>query len=243
MPIFQNILLLVAMEVEAKAIINKLNLAQINGSFDPDLPMQAYQSISVTPLKITLVYSGKCKNFKVDRIGKEAAVLMAWESIKIFHPDLIISVGTAGGFQQKGADIGDVYISNLIQYHDRLFHPVTALINYGIGTSESYNLIDIATKIGLKSGNISTGNSLMPSQQETEQMEKNNAELKEMEAAAIAEVANLKKIPVIAIKVVTDFVDSTSSPEEQFYKNYKMALQNLSQKLDLFTHELAQYNG
>ncbi len=128
MPFFQNILILVAMEVEAKAIVKKLNLVPINGCFDPDLPFQAHQSTDATPLKITLVSSGKCKNFKVDRIGKEAAVLLAWESIKIFKPDLIINAGTAGGFIQKGANIGDVYLGSLIKYHDRLFHPIDEVV-------------------------------------------------------------------------------------------------------------------
>lgn len=242
MPVIQNILILVAMEVEAKAIIKKLNLVPINDYFDSDLPMQAYQSVSATPLKITLVYSGKCKTFKVDRIGKEPAVLMAWESIKIFKPDLIINAGTAGGFKHKGASIGDVYIGSSLKYHDRLFH-INEFIGYGIGTYASHDLTDIANKIGLKSGVVSTGNSLMPSQEESEQMEKNNADVKEMEAAAIGEVASLKNIPMIAIKTVTDFVDSDCSTQEQFLKNYKIALQNLSQKLELFTQELAQHHG
>lgn len=242
MPVFQNILLLVAMEVEAKAIIRKLDLVPAEGYFDPDLPFQTYQTTSAMPLKINLVCSGKCKNFKIDRIGKEAAVLMAWESIKVFKPDLIINAGTAGGFKHKGANIGDVYLGGLIKYHDRLFH-INEFVNYGIGSYVSHDLTSIANKIGLKSGTVSTGNNLMASIQETEQMGKNNADVKEMEAAAIAEVAQLKRIPMIAIKTVTDFVDSDGSTQEQFLTNYKIALQNLSQKIELFTHELAQYQG
>lgn len=242
MSVIRKILLLVAMEVEAKAIVRKLRLFPINGYFDPDLPMQAYQLVSSTSLEITLVYSGKCRNFKVDRIGKESAVLMAWESIKTFKPDLIINAGTAGGFKHKGASIGDVYIGKVLKFHDRLFH-ITEFVDYGIGEFTSHDLTEIANKIGLKSGTISTGNSLMASLQEMEQMKKNNADLKEMEAAAIAEVANLKNVPMIAIKTVTDFVDEEASTQEQFLKNYQIALQNLSEKLELFIHELAQLHA
>ncbi len=243
MPAIQNIVLLVAMEVEAKSIIKRLNLKPLDDCFDSDLPMKAYQSTDATPLKVTLVSSGKCKNFKVDRIGKEAAVLMTWESIRIFKPDLIINAGTAGGFKHKGAHIGDVYIGTLFHYHDRLFHPIEEFVGYGIGKFVSYDLTDIANRTGLKSGVVSTGNALVASREETEQMKKNNADLKEMEAAAIAEIADLKNIPMIAIKTVTDFVDIDSPTQEQFLQNYRIALQNLSLKLEMFMCEIAQCQG
>lgn len=239
---FQNIVVLVAMEVEAKAILKRLNLKPVESTMDRDLPVVTYQSEPGSRLNISLIYSGKCKTYQVDRIGKEAAVLMAWESIKAFQPDLVISAGTAGGFKKKGANIGDVYISNRIYYHDRLFHPVHELVDYGNGMFASCDVKHIAEKLGIKIGNVSTGNALMASQPEQAQMEKNNAELKEMEAAAIAEVAHLKNVPMFAIKTVTDFVDEEMLPSEQFRSNYKVALQSLSEKLDLFIQELAHHS-
>lgn len=56
----------------------------------------------------------------VDRIGSQAATLAAWETIRVFNPDLIISAGTAGGFKNREANIGDVYLSTeAIKYHHR----------------------------------------------------------------------------------------------------------------------------
>ena len=44
-------------------------------------------------------------------MGLQQATLCTWEAIKKFNPDLIITAGTAGGLEEMGADIGDIYVS------------------------------------------------------------------------------------------------------------------------------------
>ena len=40
-------------------------------------------------------------------------------STQAFHADLIVSVGTAGGFAARGAKIGDVFVATGFANHDR----------------------------------------------------------------------------------------------------------------------------
>ena len=51
---------------------------------------------------------------------------------------------------------------------------------------------------------------------------------KEMEAAAIAWVASLWNVPLIAIKSVTDLMDSGQTTSEEFLQNLCFASQNLN---------------
>jgi 5'-methylthioadenosine nucleosidase len=55
----------------------------------------------------------------VDNVGTVPAALTAYLAIQALKPDLVISLGTAGGFKAKGGEIGDVYISTEFANHDR----------------------------------------------------------------------------------------------------------------------------
>jgi nucleoside phosphorylase len=55
----------------------------------------------------------------VDNVGTVPAALTAYLAIQTLKPDLVISLGTAGGFKAKGGEIGDVYISTGFANHDR----------------------------------------------------------------------------------------------------------------------------
>ncbi len=47
-------------------------------------------------------------------------------------PDLIINAGTAGGFQQNGSDVGDVYLCTGAVFHDHRV-PLLSYRDYGRG--------------------------------------------------------------------------------------------------------------
>jgi len=106
----KKILLVVAMDTEALPIINVLNLKKSPHIFSK-LPMQAYVG-TYSNLDILLVDNGKDPVYKVQNIGTQAATLSAYVGIEHFHPDLVISIGTAGGIAENGAKIGDIYTSH-----------------------------------------------------------------------------------------------------------------------------------
>lgn len=112
-----KILIVVAMEMEAKPIIQKLNLKKIANAF-PGLPMQAYAGRE-RDKDIFLVLNGKDPIHHVDSVATQPAVLATYLGIERFHPDLVISAGTAGGLKAKGSQSNDIYISEKIYFFDR----------------------------------------------------------------------------------------------------------------------------
>jgi 5'-methylthioadenosine nucleosidase len=62
-------------------------------------------------------------------------------------------------------------------------------------------------------------------------MEENNASVKDMEAAAIAYVAELANVPFFGVKVVTDIVDGDRPTQEEFFENLAAASASLQEKI------------
>ena len=81
----------------------------------------------------------------------------------------------------------------------------------------------LVKQFGFKLGVISSSNSLDYTDKCLEIMHINDASIKDMEASAIAYVAELANIPLICVKTVTDIVDMT--PEEA--PTFEQFLQNL----------------
>lgn len=230
MPI-EKILLLVAMKKEAQPIIAQMQMTAVPHALDPHLPAEVYQ-VTTTAGEITLVVSGLSPQHNVDRIGSQGLNIVAWEAIKVFEPQLVINAGTGGGFNRHGAQPGDVYISTeSIKYHDRLFFPDMYFLDYGIGSYPCLSAPLLAKVLDLKSGVISTGSSMLASEPEEKQMQVNNAAVKEMEAAGIAEIAQLRQVPFIAIKIITDLVDTDECPQNQFTNNFDKLIHHLADKV------------
>lgn len=66
-----------------------------------------------------LLRAGKCLVHAVDQVGTVPAALTAYLAIQAFQPDLVLSMGTAGGFAARGAAIGDVFVGASVINHDR----------------------------------------------------------------------------------------------------------------------------
>jgi len=218
---YNRIALIMAMEDEARPIIEELGLAHKGKLLDP-LPMEFYEG-KFNDLYIDLVTSGKCDRFNVDHIGPQAAILNTATAIGCLQPNLIINPGTAGGFVSAGANIGDVYLSYpLICYHDRRI-PLPGFDAYGIGSYHCFDTREMALTLGLKTGIVSTGSSLDFTDKDLELIKSYGGVVKEMEAASIAWVADLYKIPFFAVKSITDLVDGSTPTEEEFVKNLTSA--------------------
>ena len=226
----QRLVIIMAMEDEARLIINSLQMKPFHSDFVDEIPMQFYQC-QTKSLEITLVVSGKDERYQVDNIGTEAACLATYVAIKNFKPDLIISAGTAGGFGKKGAEIGTVYLSKKhFVYHDRHV-PLPDFCESAIGYYPALDISKMAKDLNLPMGVISTGSSLKKNADDIVMIEKNNAVAKEMEVAAIAWVAMLLKTPLVAVKSITNILDEENLSEEAFIANLTFACQSLHDKV------------
>lgn len=224
-----SLAMLCALELEAEPIIQSLKMQERNNAFDERLRFRFF--VSESHSDICMVLFGKCPSANIDRIGTQIAALAAWETIKTINPKAIASVGTAGGFSSKGAKIGDVFLSDgFIYFHGRHI-PVPEYSAFELGKFSSMALTNIHECI--KRGVISSGDSIPLSPNDQEKMHTIGTDAKDMEAAAIAEVAQLAGVPMFALKSISDFVDSTEHTHQQFIANYKAATLSLAQGIEL----------
>lgn len=235
----KRIALIFAMAAEAAPLIRHLGLSKAEGWGDPKFPFCHYIGTYENNFDILISTNGKNSRWEVDNIGTEPAVLNAYLTLTHFNPDLCINCGTAGAFKKRQGQIGDVYLSSeAIRYHDRRI-PLPGFDTYGVGHFPVLHFSKMAHELGLKVGVVSTGNSLDCTERDFEMIEQNNGSIKEMEAAAIAYVANQLGVPFFALKAVTDLVDSGLAAGPEFLKNLDLACTNLLTKTQLVLAYLA----
>ncbi len=228
----QSVLVVIAMEAEAMPFIERLDLKR-NPEFFPSVtPFHAFEG-TFEHCKVTVVTNGKdgVHETGVDNVGTVPAALVTFLALqKLPQVQLVLNAGTCGGFQRKGAGIGDVYLTDAVAHHDRRI-PIPNFDTYGVGKLETLVADKLAALHGFKQGLCTTGNSLDYTDTDDKHMELNDASIKDMEAAAVAWSAHLYSKPYLGIKVVTDIVDGDKPTQEEFLENLSTAALSLQEAL------------
>lgn len=224
-----NIVIIMAMDSEASPLLEKLNLTNKARPLDGKLPMKLYQC-EYHNHNVSVIVSGECKQHQVQNVGTAPAVISTLLAIKELNADFIINAGTAGGFKKRGATIGEVYTAHTTVFHDRRI-PIPQYEKYGVYETQHETALKYAQLLNLKSGIISTGNSLDMSAEDEKLIEENQALLKDMEAASIAWVSDQYSVATLFLKSVTDIVDGEHPTQEEFFANLQLASDNLGKKL------------
>lgn len=231
------------MEAEALPVISGLGLKRDSPpSLPPPAPATTFSgrvsssggdkgasSPSSSSVEVSVVCSGKCKVHGVDNIGTVPAALMTYLALSELRDpkvDLVISAGTAGGFRARGAEIGDVFCATAFANHDRRI-PLPKFDAYGTWRSDAHPAPRLAAALGLKSGPVSTGNSLDWHELDMRSMSEAGAAVKDMEASGVAWACSLHGVPLLALKSVTDIVDGGKPAEEEFLANLEKASEAL----------------
>ena len=242
----ETIAVLVAMEAEAAPLVSLLGLKPCPKSHrhaplpsvvrsgammtdDDDGGKKNVQQKQKKRCEVVVATCGADSTHGVDSVGTVNAALCAYEILKTHEPDVLINAGTAGGFREKGAAIGDVFLVDEVKYHDRRI-PIPTFTKYGVGairTAETPNMRK--TLKDLKCGVCSTGNSLDATEVDREMMSRNDASVKEMEAAAVAKVCEMFDVPFVCVKAITDIVDGPHAAEKEFLENLAMAGKRLQE--------------
>eukprot|EP00197_Chlamydomonas_leiostraca_P003932 CAMPEP_0202869702 /NCGR_PEP_ID=MMETSP1391-20130828/12599_1 /ASSEMBLY_ACC=CAM_ASM_000867 /TAXON_ID=1034604 /ORGANISM="Chlamydomonas leiostraca, Strain SAG 11-49" /LENGTH=246 /DNA_ID=CAMNT_0049550049 /DNA_START=25 /DNA_END=765 /DNA_ORIENTATION=+ len=214
----KTVLLVFAMEAEAQPLITRLGLVKD----DPPKVLQPAPCVtysgSLGSLAVHVVWNGRCGTHGVDNVGTVPAALSTYLAVQAFKPDLVISAGTAGGFKSQGASIGDIFVSTHVVNHDRRI-PLPSFDQYGLGKASTLPTPNMVTSLGLKTGVVTSGNSLDYTDKCMDIMKEHEAAVKEMEAAAIAWVTALFGTPLVCVKAVTDIVDGGRPTQEEFLEN------------------------
>ena len=227
----RRVVVIMAMEAEAEPVLAAVNAQQMDTpAWAAALPTQLYVAL-VDKIELVVAVNGVDPATGVDCVGTQAAALSTQVAIAAHAPDLVISAGTAGGYQRHGAEIGDAYLAwpSLVHHDRRIALPV--FDEFGRGEHPAADLRSVATALGLRTAIVTTGNSLDETATDAEWILASGAEVKEMEAAAVAWVSRLNEIPVSAVKVITDLVDAPAATEVQFVANLEFAVGRLSEVL------------
>ncbi len=218
-----------AMQREAESLIQGLGLRKQDQPFSSSVPFQVYSGM-LGKVQLSLITSGTDPDYHVDNVATVPATLMTYLAIEKFAPDLLLNAGTAGGIAEGGCEIGDVYLSSgRFCFHDRRI-PLPGFDRYGMGLYPACDTSAVARELKLKTGSISTGNSLDLLEKDMQLIKENKAVIKDMEAAAIAWVCRTLSVPMFAVKAITDLIDKDTPPETQFMKNLDLASTNLGIK-------------
>lgn len=240
----KTIAVLIAMEAEAEPLVSLLNLAPCpkshhhaplpsvvrSGVIDFNNKSGDGEKEEERKCEIVVVTCGNDAVHGVDSVGTVNAALAAYEVLKTHEPDVLVNCGTAGGFKAKGCAIGDVFLVDEVKYHDRRI-PIPTFTKYGISAIETWKTPKMREhfRAELKSGVCSTGNSLDATDTDREMMLQNDASVKEMEAAAVAKVCEMFKVPFVCVKAITDIVDGPHATETEFLENLAMAGRRLQE--------------
>ncbi|KAK8465157.1 hypothetical protein PHAVU_009G000700 [Phaseolus vulgaris] len=144
-----NIVIVVAMEMEALPIVNRFRLTrQPHSSFPERVPWVRYGG-TYKDLSINLIWPGKDPASGADSIGTIPSALVTYAAIQALQPDLIINAGTTGGFKAKGASIGDIFIISGCAFHDRRI-PIPGFDLYGVGLRKAFDTPNLIKELNLK---------------------------------------------------------------------------------------------
>jgi len=228
-----NVLVVIAMEAEAKPFVDYLSLDEDESFFPPQVPFKAFSG-SHNDCEVTVVTNGKDETHGtgVDNVGTVPAALVSFLSLQKLDGDvdLLINAGTCGGFKAKGAEIGDVFLTTASANHDRRI-PIPQFDAYGVGKIETLATTELAQEINAKLGICTTGNSLDFHDVDKMHMDSNDASVKDMEAAAISWSSSLFGTPHFGVKVVTDIVDGDRPSNEEFLENLGAAAKKLQESM------------
>ena len=238
----ESILIMIAMEAEAKPLLDKLALQKEQMSH-PWAPFELYSGMHSNGLtKISVCVNGKAVNAGgVDNVGTTPAAVATFLMITELKPSIVINAGTAGGFKSKGAAIGDAFVATMCRHHDRRI-TIPGWDDYARGHHEMRKVPNLIKALGFKQGVVTTGNSLDAHDVDRDIMTQNDASVKDMEAAAIAWVTEHSNTPFLALKVVTDIVDGDQPTHEEFMENLGTAAKSLEKNL-LLTVEFVVKEG
>lgn len=224
---FRRVALQVAMKEEGIGLVSQLKLTQ--GLANAPIAFPYFFGSYGNCLELHLFFHSEDPRYHVPEVGLEPAAVCAYHIVTQVRPHLLINFGTAGCFLESGLKMGEVcFIDSPIFFHDRRV-PLKRFLESQEGGYNTVDLSKLKTKLGLRAMRLSSGSSLEMSERDREMLIQQGAHLKEMEAAAIAWVCYRSNTPFLAIKGVTDFIDTKEPITKQFLKNLSTTSKNLQE--------------
>lgn len=200
--------------------------------------MQVSRSLTVSGKKIHVGMAyGKEIALCVCGVGKVNAALGSQLLVSKFDAKCLLNFGVAGGLN-KNTKLCQVYqISGAVQFDFDLVQ----LNGTKIGTlneyTENYLTLNLF-KAPLEKRKLGTSDRFNDSPDDYKLLTQDlEADIRDMEGAAVVQAAYAAELPVYAVKAISD-VAGSGSTTEQFLINKDKALQNLKAALPIIFEEL-----
>lgn len=219
----RRVLLFVAMRGEAAPIARALGAEGDNARMAAGGTHPAPGAGNGTDVEIDIATPGADPELGVDRIGPVHAASSLARLLMRRRYDLVVNMGTAGGFESQGGRIADLVVVSETMFHDaRVALPgldAVARAHTRLSPSDAA-LARAAARIDARVGVCSTGSSLDATADETVLFARTAALAKDMELAALAVVCRTESVALAALKGVTDLVDHHEPTEAAFLRNF-----------------------
>ncbi len=206
---------IIALFDEAKPIIEKMTYVESYTEFEKKI----YEGI-LCGERVAIILSD---------VGKVNAAMATTYAIMKFTPECIINIGTAGGLNEN-CKVAEIYaVSKAVQFDFDLCQ----LNGTEIGTLNEFkkNYLPLNTVEGFKKLSIGTSDRFNDSLDDFVLLTKVlNADLRDMECGAIAQVCAHTDTPFYAFKGVSD-VAASGSTTEQFLRNMEACKQAFSNSI------------
>ncbi len=200
--------------------------------------MKIHRSLTVSGKKIHVGKAfGKEIAVCVCGVGKVNAALGTQLLVSKFDAEKLLNFGVAGGLNQGTTLCGVYQIGEAVQFDFDL----TQLNGTKMGTLDEYEENYLALnrlKADIPVKKLGTSDRFNDSPEDYKLLTKElEADIRDMEGAAIVQAAYAAQLPVYSIKAISD-VAGSGSTTEQFLKNKEKALKNLKAALPLIFEEL-----
>lgn len=206
---------IIAMEKEAEPVIGEMKVKK--------------DKIICGKRVITGTLYGKKTGLVICGVGKVNAACGTQIALDVLKSDCIINLGVAGGLND-GVKIGEVYkISHAVQYDFDL----TQLNGTEIGTLDEFknNYLPLSEAVNYPAKKLATGDRFNDSKADYELLTKTlNADIRDMEGGAIAQVCIHAKVPCFEYKIISDLAGSGSTTE-QYLNNLSLCFKTLKREL------------
>lgn len=203
----ERIGIVIALKRESKGLLELLTHNQIL-----ERPYPVYQS-NLNNINIFIAISG---------LGKSYASACTQFLIDKYNVNLIVNTGSCGGVCPK-IKIGEIVCPHSVIEYDfksiKLGTPIYTL---------NKDLLDIATKLGLKTVLLGSADSNADNEEKKEYLHKIGIEVADWESAGILKTSIKNNIPALILKTVTD--TSSTNFVEEFLQNVKKLNKVLAEK-------------
>ena len=144
--------------------------------------------------------------------------------------DVILNFGVAGGLHQN-TEVSEIYlIEKAVQYDFDCTQLGAPKIGTLDGETENFLPRSVPEQLGFPRRALGTGDRFNDSPADHELLLELGCDVREMEAAAIAQVCKYASVPCVCVKAISD-VYGLGSTTDQYRKNRDFALLNLKARL------------